>query len=71
MKDAAHCYLRYSYFGEVLLINFVSFWKNLLKHCSFVDLLLVVSYVQVTLGKKLFIVIFVQRFKTTNSEKLH
>ena len=75
MKDAAHCYFRKelsnSYFGKVLLINFVSTWKNLLKHCIFAHLLLMVSYVQGTLRKELLIVIFVESFKKTVSEKLH
>ena len=35
-----------NYFGKVSLMNLVSTWSNLPKHCIFADSLLIVSYVQ-------------------------
>ena len=56
---------------ESLTDNICQSLEEFTKHCIFVDVLLLVSYIQGTLRKKLLIVIFVERFKTSASEKLH
>ena len=43
-------------------MNFVSTWNKLLKHCIFVDFLLLEGYAQGALRKELHIVPFVERF---------
>ena len=54
------------------MINFVSFWNNLLKHCISAEFLLMKCYVQGALRKELRIDPLVQRFKTaTLTEKIY
>ena len=57
----------------LLMVSYVqsTLRKELFKLCISVEFLLMISYVQGTLRKELLIVIFVERFKTTTSEKLH
>ena len=74
-KGAVHCSfsrtLSKCYFGKALLINFISTWKNSLKHCIFADFLLIVSYIQGFLWKELLIAPFVEHFRMTNLRKFH
>ena len=58
-----------NYFGKVLMINFVSFWNNLLKHCISAEFLLMKGYVQGAVRKELRIDPLVQRFKTATLGK--
>ena len=46
------------------MINFASTWNNLPKHCISAEFLLMESYDQSALRKKLRIAPFVQRYKT-------
>ena len=47
-------------------MNFASAWNKLFKHCISVEFLLMEGYVQGALRKELFIVPFIERFKTSN-----
>ena len=60
-----------SYFGKVLLITFISAWKNLHEHCIFTDSLLTVSYVQDALRNELHIAPFLEHFKIPILGKFH
>ena len=51
------------------MINFVSFWNNLLKHCISAEFLLMKGYVQGAVRKELRIDPLVQRFKTATLGK--
>ena len=50
LQGAAYCSFRRAFennnFGKVSLINLISTWSSLPKHCIFADSLLIVSYVQ-------------------------
>ena len=50
------CVFRKNCFRKVFLINFVSTWNNLLKHCIFDTLLLMEGYVQGALRNELLII---------------
>ena len=51
-------------------MNFISTWKNLLKHCIFANLLLMEFYLQDALQKELLIVPFVECLKAALWERL-
>ena len=50
LQGAAHCSFRRAfennYSGKVSLINLISTWSNMPKHCIFADSLLIVNCVQ-------------------------
>ena len=52
-------------------MNFASTWNNLLKNWISSEFLQIEDYVQGALQKKLHIILFVERFKTTTLGKRH
>ena len=60
-----------TYFENVLLINFISIYSNLLKYFIFVHLLPIEDYEQGALRKELIIVPFAGRLKTATLRKFY
>ena len=51
------------------MLNVISAWKNLTKHCIFANSLLIVSYIQGALRKELLIAPFVEHFQNATLGK--